>query len=1544
MVILVTTGTIQKGTKEQVAVKRGDASFKRNERRKCAKARAKATSGRMDQRCSPSQQEGLHQEKTMQKSVRRADRRGRHRLLIERRRVVEGLMQLVSSQSGTGQDPKHRRAGLHSLIAGSTLYGVASSFSRGTVADGDKSEQKTQEGSVDKQWVAVNPQGSPTATSNTRSVEDGILLIVPVQVYGHQVHALIDSGATRCYMAPELQTAAGIHCTESNTLLELADGSKILSGGKAPSVLFSVGSSTTRMDFTVTRLLHGVELVLGMTWLQRVNPLIDWAGPRMFVGSDDQLSPVHGHWLDSTEQPGTVKVLQDTEAETIRDPQFCSTLEVLQTPTFWRYASSCLPWRAKDLKRGVASTAEEPKEQTEKKRKKKVLRIPHPGEPARPKKSKLASQRVLVSHKQFAKILMRSRQTPAFFAIVKSVDDDEVPEDVNEGMTALQRKKLMKEKGPKQNIDFKSVEDQRETVLSELPESQRGPLRRLLEKHSSVFPDALPKGAPPRRSVEHQIDLVEGAVPKSKPPYRLGPKEQDEMETQIKDLLDQGFIRPSISPWGAPVLFVPKKDGRWRMCIDYRALNKDTVKDRFPVPRIDELLDRLGRAKYFTKLDLASGYHQIGVARGDIAKTAFRTNRGSYEFIVMPFGLTNAPATFQRLINGVFAKEINDFVLVYLDDILIFSETLEDHWKHLDIALQRLKDAKLFGRIHKCDFLKEEVEYLGFRISKDGISTDPSKVQAVVQWPTPTSVRDVRSFLGLASYYRRFIRNFSLIAKPLTDLTKNAVKWQWEEEQEHAFVQIKVALVSAPVLRIPDFGKEFVLTTDASLVSVGAILQQNFGEGVQPVAYASRKFNPTECRYSAYERELLAIVWAIGLWRPYLDSGHFIVQSDHSSLRHLPNQASTNRRVWKWISVMQSYDCTIEHIPGKTNPADGLSRRHWDEERDVADVARDQDDQLVELLRVREDASDEDIRKALDKVFKKKTPQARTQAIEEFSHSLGGTSRDADEHHILLEEDPGERDFFFPSPKLMVTKSTVTVDQALLREMMVKLRLEDPYADIISKLENETHEVRQGSLKYRIRHGNLTVHRGDRDDGRYWKLVVPASTDIKSRILRELHTVPYAGHPGYMRTVEIVHTHFYWVGMSKDVRAYVEECPVCQIEKGDHTKKRGKLQNLQLPAEKWQEVTLDFIFKLPRTASGFDGIMTVVDRATKMAHLIPCKETMTARDVARLYWARVGCLHGVPRAIYSDRDVRFTGSFWRGLWSNLGTDVRMSTAHHPQTQGLVERTNQTVEQVLRCLIHQLEEVREWDQLLPTVEFVLNAYPNRSTGYSPFYLNWGYEPVTPQTFLRDRQQILNESVSQFLSRMGNIFSKSQANVQRANDQMKARYDTRRREIEFKVGDWVLVSTENMHRQGTPHKLQRRFIGPFKVGVRYGRVAYELVVPDTWRRHNVFHVSLLKPFKSGVFEPARGGGSDGDDDDADSFPDVTGLPKDEDPDIDKLIRWRKVKQGNQIRTQYLVTWMDQPIEEATWLDSRVFTDQEELRTLLEEGQPTKDPSSL
>ena len=258
------------------------------------------------------------------------------------------------------------------------------------------------------------------------------------------------------------------------------------------------------------------------------------------------------------------------------------------------------------------------------------------------------------------------------------------------------------------------------------------------------------------------------------------------------------------------------------------------------------MLDRLGKARHFTTLDLASGYHQIAVKESDIPKTAFRTQRGQFEFIVMPFGVTNAPATFQRMMNSLFKEELDDFILVYLDDILIFSRTLQEHIRHIRIALERLRTAKFYARLHKCSFFQTRVEYLGFDVSVRGIQPSPEKVKTIVEWPTPKSVKDVRSFLGLAGFYRRFIKDFSLKARPMTDLTKEGMPWKWDEEEENSFCELKRSLVVAPVLKMPDFDRLFVVTTDASLVSVGAILAQDFGQGLQPVAYESRKLNPTE--------------------------------------------------------------------------------------------------------------------------------------------------------------------------------------------------------------------------------------------------------------------------------------------------------------------------------------------------------------------------------------------------------------------------------------------------------------------------------------------------------------------------------------------------------------------------------------------------------------------------------------------------------------------------------------------------------------------------
>ena len=402
-------------------------------------------------------------------------------------------------------------------------------------------------------------------------------------------------------------------------------------------------------------------------------------------------------------------------------------------------------------------------------------------------------------------------------------------------------------------------------------------LKALLEEFEDVFPPELPSGLPPVRGVGHSIRVELGSTPPSRPMYRLSPTELDEVKAKVSDLLEKGFIEPSSSPYGAPILFVAKKDGSLRMVQDYRYLNKITIKDSYPLPRIDDLLDRISGAKYFSSLDLTSGYYQIRIPEEDVPKTAFKTPMGLFQFKVLCFGLTNAPATFQAAMDKMLGDFINDFVVVYLDDIMIYSKTLEDHEKHLRAVLERLREHKFYANLKKCDFMKSEVAFLGHIISADGIKVDPKKVQAVSEWDVPRDVRGVRSFLGLANYFRRFIQGFSKMVAPLTNLTKKDNSFVWTSECQDAFEKVKYSLTQAPVLVSPTRDKPYEVVSDASGIGLGAVLLQDG----RPVAFESRKLSGAEQNYTVTEQEMLGVVHALQRWRCYLEGADFTVVTDH---------------------------------------------------------------------------------------------------------------------------------------------------------------------------------------------------------------------------------------------------------------------------------------------------------------------------------------------------------------------------------------------------------------------------------------------------------------------------------------------------------------------------------------------------------------------------------------------------------------------------------------------------------------------------------------
>jgi transposase InsO family protein len=953
--------------------------------------------------------------------------------------------------------------------------------------------------------------------------------------------------------------------------------------------------------------------------------------------------------------------------------------------------------------------------------------------------------------------------------------------------------------------------------------------------HHPRFPES-------RGELDHRIDLVPGTKPPVGVTYHMSRKELETLRTTLEDLLRARFIRPSNSPYGCPVLFIPKKGtSELRFCVDYRAINKLTVADRYPLPRIDELLDQLADARQFSKIDLRSGYWQIRIREQDISKTAFRTKYGSFEWVVMPFGLCNAPATFQRLMNQVLRPYIDKFVCVYLDDLLIYSKTVEEHKEHIRLVMEALQNAKLQINTRKCDWGMKKISYLGFIVTPNGLQPDPQKVAAVKDWPIPRTQRDVRAFLGLAGYFRRFIDQFAAKTIALTDLTQEGVdvRKEWSKRHEQEMDWIKDALMNAPVLKLPDFNRHFHVLPDYCGNAVGAWIGQSDPpadesdiRSLRPIAYLSRKLNKHERNYPTFEGELLAIVNALQEWRPYLEGSSFTIHSDHRGLQWLMSQKSLNRRQARWVEVLQGYEAavitgntatpkmTIKYLPGDQNTVgDLLSRRHDHGEE-------------VETINV----------------------NAISFAVNDL------------EQDILqcLVRDP------------------------LLREIRAATDTDGNHPPRIQRYLRKWYKDEQGLLRTKL---------NDR-------VIVPNDRHLRKRLLYEFHDSPTAGHRGIEATLATLSKFFYWRRMDSTIREYVTTCDRCLRTKATAHRPYGLLTPVETPSRKWDACNMDFVVQLPKTKRGHDALMVVIDRLSKLVVLIPTTTDATAAQTAQLFFDNVFRQHGLPRAIVSDRDSKFTSKFWNALHNLCGTKLSMSTAYHPQSDGLVERANRTVEEALRIYVNHRQD--NWDECLTAIEFALNNAPQKSTGYSPFELTYGQAPLVPGLLLNKRPADSNApAANDFIDKMKALSQLAHRTVIAAQERQKAYADKRRQELVFNVGDKVFLNADRVDNIVTKNRPSRKLndkrIGPYAIIAKVGSVAYRLRLPKNIRVHPVFHVSQLEP------APKK-----------DSFNRIVDPPPpievgDHDEyEVEEILNHRR-RRG---KLEFLVKWNGYPTDDATW----------------------------
>lgn len=833
----------------------------------------------------------------------------------------------------------------------------------------------------------------------------------------------------------------------------------------------------------------------------------------------------------------------------------------------------------------------------------------------------------------------------------------------------------------------------RDLDLTVLPESDQSQVRALLLKHEAVF-SAFEGDLGCTNLISHEIPVLDDA-PVRQRYRRIPPSDYDAVKAHIHQLLESKVVRESSSPYASPIVLVRKKDGSIRLCVDYRQLNRKTRKDAFPLPRIDESLDALSGSKWFSTMDLVSGYNQVPVAERDKHKTAFCTPFGLFEFNRMPFGLCNAPGTFQRLMERMFGAQHCQSLLLYLDDIIVFSSSVEEQLSRLDLVLSRLQQEGLKVKLEKCAFFKRKVQYLGHLISEEGVSTDPSKISTVANWPHPTNSSELRSFLGFASYYRRFVSGFSKLAAPLNRLAaelagvkarkgRNTLEGDaWSESCENSFQDLKARLVSAPILAFANFSLPFILEVDASHCGLGAVLSQEQEGKVRPVAYASRSLNPAEKNYSSMKLECLGMKWAMTeKFREYLWGQKCVVWTDNNPLCHLET-AKLGATEQRWVGEMSAFDYSVRYRPGRINKnADALSRQSVVGSSHSLDQSRPGTAVPAALqLAIRENPQEQAVQATVS-ALPSRTP-SDLQALQRADPDIG----------IFL--------LFWLEQRLPSREE---------KERM------SPQARGLMRQWDRVVEA--DGLLYRRRFrpdGGEEVH----------QLLLPES--LKEEVLTQLHQ--NHGHQGMERTTDLARQRCYWPGMDQEIKEWCQKCERCTLAKSTQPRIRAPMGHL-LAARPNQILAIDFSLLEP-ARDGKELILVMTDVFSKFTQVVPARD-QKATTVAKILVQEWFYHYGVPARIHSDQGKSFENSLVYQLCHLYGIQKTRTTPYHPEGNGQCERFNRTLHNLLRTLPP--EQKCRWPDYVSPLVFNYNTTTHQSTGESPHFLMFGQEPCLPVDFL------------------------------------------------------------------------------------------------------------------------------------------------------------------------------------------------------------------